>query len=699
MAKHTHAQIILGGGAEPKNPATGRKGYLGRYPGVVEEAWRTLEPNDENPDPRPLYVAGGLGGAAGMVAKILTSKKDPQRLREKAWKDEKWFKELTAGLDADPDTKRLGLPRTMAKLASAIRGLAAPLLVSDEAALAWNGLTLKENHDLFACRDPLKISYLVLKGLLEVAAARASDTLRVELVYGSLTEASGLDVIAIPAFSDLQLSGAGEALDRVTNGAATRAHRAGGGPIEVGSDDVDMDYVFIADLGRMNRALAHLPEHVARASESTADMARRHGFGALGLVTFGGNSAERLEDVVIPMLDGLRSAAGTTRIVWFERDWDRFETLRGILENEQKSERKITVSTLKITTTPEPSPPAAETILSLQSKGDRLDVGVLVPRGNGLAPRQEVDFGAELREKLAGKADDRAPAPEILADRGRKLSKVLLGEEGAGKILGAFKESSFVVVHDVESSGVPYEMLAAETESGETVEPAVAGGMVRRLQVRGVSAERGLPQAPRAGKLHLLLVVNPTGDLTGAEREARQVCAQLTDMPVKVTRLEGKEATVDAVAEALADETLDILHYCGHGFFRGSGRGESGLNCADGELTLKTLMKTKHVPRVAFVNACQIGRVRAAAAQTHDAQAFAEFFLRAGVDAYIGTFWRVTDNGAAAFASEVYKKLAAGKTLAKAVLEGRRKLAKVKNSDWANYLLYGDGRFRLVRSF
>lgn len=49
MEKQVAARVIVGGNAEPRTKAGG-KGYGGRYPGVVEEAWRSLEKKN------PLYI-------------------------------------------------------------------------------------------------------------------------------------------------------------------------------------------------------------------------------------------------------------------------------------------------------------------------------------------------------------------------------------------------------------------------------------------------------------------------------------------------------------------------------------------------------------------------------------------------------------------------------------------------------------------
>jgi CHAT domain-containing protein len=114
----------------------------------------------------------------------------------------------------------------------------------------------------------------------------------------------------------------------------------------------------------------------------------------------------------------------------------------------------------------------------------------------------------------------------------------------------------------------------------------------------------------------------------------------------------------------------------------------------DNALTLADLRGVT-TPRVAFVNACEAGRVRGKF--TTEAASFAEFFLRSGVEAYLGTFWTVNDAAAQLFAVEVYTRLATGKTLDEAVILARKKLFDDKYPDWANYILYGDGRFRLVR--
>ena len=115
MAKHTAARIVLGGAAVPRSKD--RPGYGGRYPGIVEEAWRTLEAG------QPLYVVGGFGGAAALVADLLEGKETPERLQDETWWGDETFRANAEAIDADEFRVKLGLPQRMEDLAQAVRDL------------------------------------------------------------------------------------------------------------------------------------------------------------------------------------------------------------------------------------------------------------------------------------------------------------------------------------------------------------------------------------------------------------------------------------------------------------------------------------------------------------------------------------------------------------------------------------------------
>ena len=682
MAKHIDACLALFGSKLPK--AGGRPGYKGRYPGVIEEAWRTLQAG------KPLYVAGGFGGAARLVVDVLESDALPPELDEARLRAEPEWAALADAFDRDPNVAALGIPRTHSELVTAVRDLGRKHLTDDDAAEQWNGLTLEENRTLFRTRDPLTLTALVLKGLIGVAARSARGKLRIELVEGDVTGAADLDVLVFPTFNNVDPDGAGAALDRVTGNAATRAHRSHG-PVAPGVRTVGADFLYAADLGDVKAATAGLVQHVEEAARQTTEMALRYGFSRIGIVTFMGNVADTVGDAVGAMLRGFQGL-GAAQLVWYERDSARAAMLAKIL-----GDSDVVELTRVVAPQPAPAEPARvspRTIVRVEDEVGALDVTLLVPEANGLAPKLRSPLTPADRASLVGSAWDAAPAEPELAARGRRIAELLFGPD-AVRVREAVRDSEIVIVHDESSSGLPYETLRWDVDD-KGVTPATRAGIVRHL-IANVSADRGVPPPAHAGQLGVLLVIDPRNDLANATDEGNALYAKLSTNPrVRVEKLVGADATVDAFLGRLADPTIDVVHYCGHAFYLGPEPDRSGLNLSNGELTVTQLQKLARVPRLAFFNACQAGRVRGDAA-ARPSQTFAEFFLRAGVDAYLGTFWLVSDEGAAKFAAEFYDQLGNGVELGAAIVQARNRLQRDQFCDWANYVLYGRSSFRLVR--
>jgi hypothetical protein len=681
MALRTDARICVSGKTVPK--AKDRDGYSGRYPGVVEEAWWTLQVR------KPLYVVGGFGGAAALIADLLEGRPLPAELDETTLQQLDAWKSLASALDKDGDVERLGVPRTQLQMADQIRARATELLADS---VKWNGLTLDENRTLWRSRDPLTITGLVLKGLICVAAHDAHGKLRIELVEGDVTGASDLDVLVFPTFTDLDPDGAGAALDAVTAGAATRAHRSHG-PVSPATRSVGADFLYAADLGTMSAATADVTAHVEDAARQTTEMARRYGFKRVGVVTFMGNVAANLAEVVGAMLRGFAGLMTGQELVWFERDPARAALLASILAAVPNVDFTHVVA--EQATPPEQPRINPRTIIQVQQQGDEVDVTLLLPQANGLAPKLRPQVTAAERGQLAGDAYAAAPPAAALEARGNRIAELLFGSDST-RVLEAVRDTEIVIIHDAASSGLPYETLGWGA-GPQRITPATRGGLRRHL-LADVPADRGVAPPAHMGQLGVLLIVDPRGDLPNAAVEGRAIHDRLArNLRVKVELLQGAEATVDAVIQHLQNPTTDIVHYCGHAFYHGSGPDQSGLNLAsDGMLTVAQLAQLSRVPRLAVFNACQAGRVRGGA-DVRPPQSFAEYFLRAGVDAYVGTFWLVSDDGAARFAEDLYDQLSEGTELGEAVVHARAELQKALCNDWANYVMYGRGGFRLVR--
>lgn len=685
MAKHTSARIILGGNTAPRTEKDG-PGYVGRYPGIVEEAWRTLEAR------KPLYVLGGFGGASALVAELLEGHTIPPQLQDRTWNGFEYFRETARMIDADPYCQQLRLPQRMEDLAQALRDCGMPLFANDDESVQWNGLTVEENRFLFRTRDPVMLASLVLKGLLAVAHEHGLGKLEIELVHGSLTTASNLDAVAVAMFDNIPLGGAGAALDRVMRGRVSAERAKGRTLISLEAADIDANWLSLASLGPLEN-VDKLAQRVEQAARETAKQSRRHGFRRLGVIAFGGAVLTDITLVTQAMLRGFTELHGHTTVVWFESKKDRFDRLRETLA----SWEEVKLTTRRMAPGIAALPVRDEAlIMQVSLENEALTVTALPPMGSAIASSRRVQLSAAQLTSLSeggGFQKRSAPSLETLNHRGAELAETLLGKDAA-QLLTRCREAKVVIVHDVSSSRLPFEMLTTATPAAR---PAVQVGMSRRLAVKGVPIERLFAKPPKAGKLDVLLIVNPTEDLPGTVAEANAVRTILDQHThrVELYVLTGKEATKQTVLQALGH--ADVLHYCGHAFFDGPGADQSGLILAGPEpLTLEDWEGIDTLPRVAFVNACEAGRVRGPV--TTEAAAFAELFLRSGVEAYLGTFWRVGDSAAATFATGVYTRLAEGQTLEAAVTKSRAALLEAQEPDWANYILYGDGRFRLVAS-
>ncbi len=703
MESHMGARIIIGGTPKPRLE-NGGPGYGGWCPGVVEEAWRTLEAG------HPLYVVGGFGGAAALVADLLEGDGSPASLpldlREASWTRFPAFADRVRELNSEqnrPHLEKLGLPLKpgqplkMDDLAQAVMDLGRPLLADAKTSLERNGLTPGENLQLFRSRDCVTIAALISKGLLNVARRKARNKLQIELVLDSITAARNLDAIAIATIEDVPLAGAGAALDQVTGGRATLAHSQGLAFASLQHSHIDAGWLLMASLGKLGDPRP-VTDRIRHAAEKVAWQLESKGFQRVGMVLFGGTLLTEVIQTAEAMIAGLDGCKETTAIVLYEKDEQRFETLRkAFAANPGVS---LTTQRPQVSPIPAATAPRSEPfIVSVRLEGNDLITTSLVPAGTASLPVHRQTLSPDSLEKLCqgvGIRQRRTPDMTALRTRGRELARLLWGPY-ADAVLTQCRSSRFMVIHDTPASQIPFELLLSSADE----HPALNGGLIRRIEVTDLPPDRLFKQPPKKGQLKVLLVTDPNDNLPQAVAEAKSLRAFLEahKQHVDVTELPSVKATPAEVAAALA--TADVFHFCGHGFYDGPAPEESGLILAGasaGEqvrFTAADIRQISPLPRMAFVNACEVGRVRGAVSST---VSFAEIFLRSGIDAYLGPYWEVDDHAAASFATSVYTSLAIGHTLESAVLQARKTLhnGHSPKPDWANYRLFGGEDFRLI---
>lgn len=705
MAEMTDARVVIGGKTEPRGPDHPH-GYRGPVPGVVEEAWRTLQ------EDKPLYVAGGFGGAARLVVDVLEGRETPE-LTMAQWSDNAEYTALVQALGPSKSGRALGMPRDVDDLARRIRSLGRRLLESDDLAVAANGLTVEENRVLMYTSEPSTLAFLVLKGLTRWFRKRSEGKLAIELVRGSVATPSELDAIALAVFDKTPLAGAARDLDARLDGKLSleRASRElqaeeRSGPegrrdalISTGGTAVDARTVFLADLGAFGPD--GLSERIEAAARSTAAMVERQAFRKLGVTSFGGSLVEEASVAAQAMVDGLVELGSSVRVVWFELDPARFDELREHLGADDRVQLSTRIATSK-PLDPKEMPPPSLTMVVTALNAETYSVVLDLPQQGQTTvhqrtiPPDTIDAWA----KGTGSYERSAPPLEALVERGRAIAAAFLGEQVLEDLPG-LEEASLDVVHDVQAARIPFELMAVSRRSGGTWFPAIGGfGLNRRLALPGIPLDQLVrpPRNPRT--LRLLLVADPTQDLPNAASEAEELRERLglLTRSIELIELAGPDATEDRVAEAL--QSADILHYTGHAFYDGPGPHESGLVLHGGvRFTAHQLEGLTSLPRLVFANGCESARVLRSGEALESfeaANAFTTLMLRRGVEAYVGTYWTVGDWSAAQFASELYALLASGESLNVATRLARHHLFDEASKDWGNYLLYGNANFRLV---
>jgi pimeloyl-ACP methyl ester carboxylesterase len=306
---------------------------------------------------------------------------------------------------------------------------------------------------------------------------------------------------------------------------------------------------------------------------------------------------------------------------------------------------------------------------------------------------------SELRETLA-LANPGTLTPRGLARYGAALARMLLARpvrEG----LESVSRRPLVIVHDRESSRVPWEVLGV----GDA-HPALTQGLSRRYASEGLTVARWREDRHPGDKPRVLLVVDPTLDLPGASREGAALRRILDTAGAPVNCLTGREATRARLLREIGAGGHDILHFAGHAFFDATDPGKSGLVCAGTEvLRGSDLDGVADLPSLVFCNACEAARVRKPSLSgarrllgLRRSSSLAEAFLDGGVANFIGTHWPVGDDAALNFSTTFYGRLLEGHPLGDAMLAARRRVFDLGSIDWADYVHYGNPAFRFANT-
>jgi pimeloyl-ACP methyl ester carboxylesterase len=568
-----------------------------------------------------------------------------------------------------------------------------------------------------------------------VVGRRRQHRIELRFALGSITEADAR-AIALGAFSDVTPSGAASALDARVGGAITELFRrrmfaARIGEVFVlprGRHALAAEFITFVGLGSFDRfndqALQTAAENVIR----TFINARIEEFAT---VLFGGGSGENpagaLQNLLTGFFRGLKDADHDhrfRRITVCEQNPERYTTLKAELfrlsSTSLGEDVEMTFDEQVLPEAPAVAAPAARRVrredpVYLIVRQERSGRGTVDIRSSLLTAGSKATIITGVSTPSTAALD--AVRSRIIdgpgsgfAAAGTELAQLVLPED-IRVVLPRFSDRHLVVVHDAPMSRVPWEVLAFPATKGGVWFPSIQKGLTHRYAADNLSVAKWLEERVQDGVLNILLVVNPTLDLAGAEKEGKRIRQLFAGQPgVKLREVHGRDATHRTLLAAFSSGEYDVIHYAGHAFFDEDSPEQSGLLCHQHvPLTGSELSALGKLPALVFFNACEAGRVRGAAggraskrqqtqAQVRKLQravGFAEAFMRGGVANFLGTYWEVGDDAALEFAQTFYRELVAGRTLGDALQGGRTAVRAVDDRDWADYLFYGSPDFVL----
>lgn len=345
----------------------------------------------------------------------------------------------------------------------------------------------------------------------------------------------------------------------------------------------------------------------------------------------------------------------------------------------------------------------------------RLQVKAHTPAGDSEWQEIDLPLGGAEAERLAHRALLGASRGRTGEEPARHLGQALYGSLFAPQVLGRFHATI-----GATRSGAPPLRLRFHLGSGSAeeaalhrlpwellCEPGLGGGRLLALDrnlsvVRHLTVPDGVDRPPRPPRLRVLVAAaegrapgegggmgldGMALDVGGEVDSIRAACRKTTAVAVEVLR----PATLDHLIERLRGGAFHVLHLIGHGDLS-SGDGVVLLPDADGRLVpwhgerLATQLDGLSPLRLVVLNACRT----AEAVAGRPFSGVAGAFLARGMPAVVAMQAPITDVAAAAFATTVYRRLAAGAGLDAAVSEGRLAISRRRphTFEWAVPVLF-----------
>lgn len=585
----------------------------------------------------------------------------------------------------------------------------------------WAALSPEERRRyLENLNDPPTLA-LRIPAATRKALKPARSAFEIQLARGDIVDANA-EAVAVGIFRGIPPAGAAAAIDRPFEGAIRDLHARRMLPGEVGRITTlpaagrlrHAQHALVVGLGRFANLDANAIELAANGVARYAAHARLR---SIATVPWGAGTGLPPTLSCAAQLRGLLKARheGThrlERVVFVLRDPAEFRVVERLLRSliaeldpdGQLLRLTIAKPAARARTKAGPragralAPRLAHLLVERTASEDSKETwraAVLTAGRPAAVVSESVSFARPELEKALKPLDAEGFTSSAVPKLGRRLANLVL-HENVRAALDLTHEEPLLLVHDAETSRMPWEMLTLGDWS-----PSIEAGLSRRFAASDLSVARFSDSRRKAKALSLLLIVNPTEDLPGAAREGVRVRDLFRRFPdAQLTIIEGQLATRSRMLAEFESGDYDVVHYAGHAAFDPEEPALSGLRASDGVVSGRDLAGLAQLPALVFFNACESGRVRRRPAERptralEQGASVAEAYLRAGVANYIGTYWPVGDAAAEKCAEEFYTRLIAGEALGAALLAARHALRAMRSPDWADYLHYGDPYFEL----
>ncbi|MDD5669127.1 MAG: tetratricopeptide repeat protein [Candidatus Omnitrophica bacterium] len=248
---------------------------------------------------------------------------------------------------------------------------------------------------------------------------------------------------------------------------------------------------------------------------------------------------------------------------------------------------------------------------------------------------------------------------------------------------------SLVLILDEELLHVPWELLY-------TGDDFISLKFNLGRLVRTRFGEPGKTYRGYSHKLRMLIIANPTGDLSSSYSEGLYIKKSL-EKKHRMLHVDFKSTRVDSMFIKKNIRDYDMVHFAGHCEYDAEKPEYSGWVLSDGRFSSRDIAELgDNFPSLIFAHSCHSAGALdgVSAADIHkNTHGLASSFLCAGVRHYIGSVRKIEDTVGSGFAREFYRQAMGGKTVGESVRLSRLHLTRQYGASsifWAGYVLYGN---------